>query len=347
MGYLRFRFSNIRFKLFVLGFVLPYIYIYIYIFFLCSYIFYNELQVSDCLVFLCLTDKEHISPQLSLTNIAALNYLLRSQIFVNNDGQLRAAHLILDHEPLSRTFQEVGNVIKANDYRLAHIDVSRPHFLVPHDLPPVNHPIPQGVLLAAQPIQQVPLGIAVAEEGIASSSSLKEEIDKFQFEEKEIQGVEAIVISEAEEETDEYSCIQAPTPVITYVEDFLDNEVEEMATKSNQSLRELMKGRNKVSTPQEANKSKPPVNLPPPLPQLPTDLGLKPNPKLRRKRQHEAPEEGKIGPSKGNKQQRVSQDQRSKRSSSVESREDPLTAYVRRKPRIWSPKLELDGVPIT
>ena len=224
--------------------------------------------------------------------------------------------------------------------------MSRPHFLAPYDLSPVDHPIPQGVLLAAQPIQQVPLGIAVAEEGIASSSSLKEEIDKFQFEEEEPQGVKAIVISEAEEETDEYSCIQAPTPVITYVEDFLDNEVEEMATKSNQSLRELMKGRNKVSTPQEANKSKPPVNLPPPPPQLPTDLGLKPNPELRRKRQHKAPEEGKIGPSKGNKQQRVSQDQRSKRSSSVESREDPLTAYVRRKPRIWSPKLKLDGNPI-
>ena len=119
-----------------------------------------------------------------------------------------------------------------------------------------------------------------------------------------------------------------------------------MAPKSNQSLRELMKGRNKVSTPQDANKSKPPVNPPPPPLQLLADLGLKPNPELRRKRQHEAPKEGKIGPSKGNKQQRVSQDQRSKRSSSVESREDPLVAHVHRTPRIWSPKLELDGVPI-
>ena len=117
---------------------------------------------------------------------------------MNDDGQLQAAHLILDYKPLSRTFQEVGNAIKANDYRLALI--------------------------------------------------------------------EAIVISEAEEETDEYSCIQAPAPVITYVEDSSDNEIEEMAPKSNQSLRELMKGRNKVSTPQDANKSKPSVNPPPPPP---------------------------------------------------------------------------------
>ena len=80
-----------------------------------------------------------------------------------------------------------------------------------------------------------------------------------------------------------------------------------------------MKGRNKMSTPQETNKSKPLMNPPPPPPQLLADLGLKPNPKLRRKRQHKAPEEGEIGPSKGSKQQRVSKDQRSKRSSFVES----------------------------
>ena len=179
-----------------------------------------------------------------------------------------------------------------------------------------------------------------------SSSSLEEEIDKFQFEEEETQGVEAIVISKAEEETDEYSCIQTPAPVITYVEDSSDNEVEEMAPKSGQSLRELMKGRNKMPTPQEANKSKPSVNPPPPPPQLPADLGLKPNPELRRQRQHEGPEEGEIGPSKGSKQQRVSQDQRNRRSSSVESREDPLAVHVRCTACTWSPKLELDGVPI-
>ena len=98
--------------------------------------------------------------------------------------------------------------------------------------------------------------------------------------------------------------------MITYVEDSSNDEVEEMASKSNKSLRELMKGKNKMSTPQEANKSKPPVNPPPPPPpQLPADLGLKPVSELKRKRQHEIPNEGKIGPSKGNKQQKVTQDQ--------------------------------------
>ena len=117
------------------------------------FFFYNELQVSNCLVFLCLTNKEQVTPRISLINVPALNYLLKSQIFMNDDGQLRAAYLILNYEPFSRSFLDVGNAIRVNDYRLAYIDVSQPHFLAPHDLLPVDHPIPQGIPLAAQPIQ--------------------------------------------------------------------------------------------------------------------------------------------------------------------------------------------------
>ena len=89
----------------------------------------------------------------------------------------------------------------------------------------------------------MPLGQAVAKERATSSSSLEEEIDKFRFEE------EAIVISKAEEETNEYSCVQTPAPIITYVEDSSDNEEEEMASKTGPSLRELVKGRNKMPSP--------------------------------------------------------------------------------------------------
>ena len=93
-----------------------------------------------------------------------------------------------------------------------------------------------------------------------------------------------------------------------------------MAPKTGPSLRELMKGRNKAPSPQEKSKSKPLVNPPPP-PQLLADLRLKPNPNLRRKRYTKAPEEGEIGPSKGSEQQRQSSDQRSRKSSSVDSQE--------------------------
>ena len=245
---------------------------------------------------------------------------------MNDDGQLRAAHLILDYEPLSRAFLDVDNSIRANDYRLAHIDVSQSGFLAPHDLPPVDHPIPQGIPFAAQPLQQVPLGQAIAKEGAASSSSLEEEIDRFRFEE------EAIVISEAEEEADEYSCVQTPAQIVTYVGDSSDEE-EEMALKTGPSLRDLLKNRNKAPSPQDKNKSKPPVNPLPPPPQLSADLRLKPNPDLRRKRHTEITEEGEMGPSKGSKQPRKSQDQRNRRSNSVDSREEPPVAQVRRPTR--------------
>ena len=74
----------------------------------------------------------------------------------------------------------------------------------------------------------MPLGQAIVEEGAASSFSLEEEIDRFQFEE------EAIVISEVEEEADEYSCVQTPAKIITYVGDSSDEE-DEMAPKTGPS----------------------------------------------------------------------------------------------------------------
>ena len=88
-----------------------------------------------------IADRRHITPRLNFTNVAALNYLLRSEIFVSKDQQLRAVHLILDFEPISRTFQEIGHAIRAGDPRIDHIDVSKPNFLARDDLPPVILPI--------------------------------------------------------------------------------------------------------------------------------------------------------------------------------------------------------------
>ena len=53
-----------------------------------------------------------------------------------------------------------------------------------------------------------------------------------------------------------------------------------------------------------------------------------------------------MAPSKGSKQPRQSQDQRGKRSTSVDSREELPVAQMRRPTRTWSPKLEVDGLPI-
>ena len=188
-------------------------------------------------------------------------------------------------------------------------------------------------------MQQVPLGEAIIGEGAASSSSLEHEIDRFKFEE------ETILISEAEEGADEYSCVQTSAQVVTYIRDTLDEE-EAMAPKTGPSLKELMRNRNKASSPKDKNKSKPPTNPPPPPPQIPSDLRLKPNPDLRKKRQMETAEEGELGPSKGSKQPRQSQDHRSRRFNFVDNREEPPVAQVRRPTRTWSPVLEVDGMSI-
>lgn len=57
-------------------------------------------------------------------NVPALNYLLRSEIYATEDGQLRAAHLVLGYQPLSSAFQAISHAIRAGSPRLARINVS-------------------------------------------------------------------------------------------------------------------------------------------------------------------------------------------------------------------------------
>ena len=58
-------------------------------------------------------DKERTTPRLSLVNVQAFNFLLRSEIFVSEDRQLRAAPLILDYKPLSRALVDASQAIRA------------------------------------------------------------------------------------------------------------------------------------------------------------------------------------------------------------------------------------------
>ena len=74
-------------------------------------------------------NKGHTTPRLSLVNVLGLNKLLRLEIFISEDWQLQAVHLILDFEPLSNIFQDTSQAIRAGDPRLARIDVSVPGFL--------------------------------------------------------------------------------------------------------------------------------------------------------------------------------------------------------------------------
>ena len=99
-------------------------------------------------------DKRQIAPRLSLTNVAALNYLLRFEIFVSEDKQLRVVHLILDFKPISEIYQEIGHAIRAGDPQLARIDVSILNFLAQEDLPLVVLPFQRVLPMATAALRE-------------------------------------------------------------------------------------------------------------------------------------------------------------------------------------------------
>ena len=177
-------------------------------------------------------------------NVPALNYLLRSEIYATEDGQLRAAHLVLGYQPLSSAFQAIGHAIRAGSPRLARIDVSRNGFLAPHDLPPVVLPGVRTPYLAEQlpPVNEPGAAVLVEEEAESSRLSLEEEIDEFYFEE-EIQQNPLGESSNPEAEQDRHSAVGISSIVICS-DDSSDEEAEPMAGKG-KSLKELMSSRGK------------------------------------------------------------------------------------------------------
>ena len=101
-------------------------------------------------------EKNTVVPNFSLMNQASLDRILKAEVFVHTDGQLRAAHLILDYMPISNTFQAPKCVIKAKDSRLQRISVATPGCLITGSVPEgtlATCPIPKGITRVTQPPQ--------------------------------------------------------------------------------------------------------------------------------------------------------------------------------------------------
>ena len=64
------------------------------------------------------TDKYSAIPNFSLVNETNLIKILKAEIFVHINGQLRVTHIILGYDPISFSFQAPKYVIKAKDLRL-------------------------------------------------------------------------------------------------------------------------------------------------------------------------------------------------------------------------------------
>ena len=185
-------------------------------------------------------NKAHVAPRLSLVNIATLNKVLQSEIFVSEDGQQRAIHLVLDFKPLLNAFQDVGQAIRVGDPRIHRIDVSRPSFLAQRDLQPVE-----------LPPQRSPWEVATLREETASSRfSLEVEIDQFHFEEEEGALERPIELSDSEAKLDRLFAAHSLI-LVTRVNNSSEEE-EEMALNSRRDLKDLVAGRNKGSSSKKA-----------------------------------------------------------------------------------------------
>ena len=84
-------------------------------------------------------DKNATIPNFSLVNQASLDKILKAEVFVHTNRQLRAAYLILDYILISKAFKALKCVIKVRDPRLQRISVATLGF-------PIASPIPEGTL---------------------------------------------------------------------------------------------------------------------------------------------------------------------------------------------------------
>ena len=220
-------------------------------------------------------NKERTSPRLSLVNVPALNFLLRSEIFVSEDEQLQSAPLILDYVPLTRSLVDLSQAIRAGSPRLARIDVSISGFLASTDLPPIHLP----------PQHAFPLVVITKEEAGSSHSSLEEQIDQFQFTEEGGVSARVVELSDSDADLDRASAAPDTGLVIAQVDTNEEIEEEGMDLKPRTGLRGLLSNRTKgqsskaVSKEQAATKAPAPPLLPPS-----SDAVLQPMPNLRRKR---------------------------------------------------------------
>ena len=183
------------------------------------------------------------TPSLRLVNKASLDRVLQAEIYVNeSDGQLRAAHLILGYNPISRSFQAPSCVIKAKDPRLRRISVAYEGFVVP-----------QGVPLPRYSPLSEPLPVASLAEVASSSPPI------FQVKEEEEIEQEEEGFVDLTSATDDYEVFNQSTPSPNTPEDM------GIQRKPQRSLQELLESQPRRG---EAGRSAQP-KLPPPPPKSP------------------------------------------------------------------------------
>ena len=164
--------------------------------------------------------------------------------------------MILDFDPISRVFQDIGHAIKAGDPRINHIDVSKPTFLAQDDLPPIRLPVQRIPPQLVVPLQQVPLEASIeVEEEIASSRlSLEEEIYQFCFVEDVGPSKKLVDISDSKTNSVDISSVHPRQLVITQIDSESKEKEDQMDQKKRPGLRGLL-AKNRRGSSKEAPKN--------------------------------------------------------------------------------------------
>ena len=115
-------------------------------------------------------------------NFKDLNRILKAEIFLHKDGQLRAAQVILRYTPSIKWFQSPKNLIRARDPRLALINVVVPRFLLTEPPSEGTQDAQLPILLAAKLIYSQEPTLPLDEEDEESTSEYVQEVTNKDFE---------------------------------------------------------------------------------------------------------------------------------------------------------------------
>ena len=116
-------------------------------------------------------------------NQPSLDKILKAEVFVHTDGQLRAAYFILDYISISKSFQAPKCIIKARDPHLHRISVAAPGFLLTGPVLEgtlTTEPIPEGIPKVALPPKYI------AEEATSSHPAITKEEEEIEEEVVEV-----------------------------------------------------------------------------------------------------------------------------------------------------------------
>ena len=74
-------------------------------------------------------DTKRLKPNLRVMHVRDLNFVLRSEIFMHFDDQLRASYLILGCNPVYSTWQSFNQALLVDNPLLSYINVRHPNIL--------------------------------------------------------------------------------------------------------------------------------------------------------------------------------------------------------------------------